>query len=147
MFTLLRQLFHRPTFGENYVPQAGRYYAFRYNEKYYKIFKVLVVDKIDNDIFGVHICQYGRLFRFRPRFINPDKPEKLMVHFKPQSDETTLGAMLRNLKSDEMTISHLPYTYGAWLDMFPRFICNGNVSERELDGYYHWKEARGGYWD
>ena len=47
--------------------------------------------------------------------------------------------------SERFGIVHIAVLYNSFKNAEPKFIMNGIVSERELEGYKIWKNAKGGY--
>jgi hypothetical protein len=106
------------------VFKAGTYFSVAESEFGYSIGKILVADE-----WGVHICLFSNHYLLQPDII---KPEELFMSSK-EDDPKRFG------------IIHIPLLYSSFKKSEPKFIMNGIVSERELEGYKIWKEARGGY--
>ena len=104
--------------------KAGTYFSVAESELGYRIGKILIADE-----WGVHICLFSNHYLLRPDII---KPEELYMNSK-ENDSERFG------------IVHIAVLYNSFKNAEPKFIMNGIVSERELEGYKIWKNAKGGY--
>ena len=105
------------------TPLAGAVYSVDDGEGRYGIAKVLVVDQD-----GVHIRLYKNKFGERP--------------FRVDVSSLDLGSIHG---PDGFGMGHLPLTHAAFSAWEPVFLVATGVDDEELEGYFYWKEAQGGY--
>lgn len=119
---LLIILFTQSAIAENWV--EGAIYSAPY-ESGYTIVKVL---KLDTG--GVHLRLYSNLYPNRPN----------------QVDEAKLFmAGVGQDKNVPLSMGHLPISHQSAATWRMEFIQQSVVTKEELEGYYMWKEAEGGY--
>jgi hypothetical protein len=103
--------------------KIGALYSVNDGEGWYRIAKVLVVEKD-----GVHIRLYKNKFKSRPPGIEFASLSLGSIHDK-----------------DGFGMGHLPLTHRAFVAWQPVLISEGSVSEEELDGYREWQNAKAGF--
>ena len=104
-------------------PQPGALYTDDDGEGFYRVAKVLVIDKD-----GVHIRLYKNKWKERPQIID--------------TNVLSLGSVI---DKDGFGMGHLPLSKRSFAAWKPMVIGQEEVKKDELDGYDMWKEGGGGY--
>ena len=105
------------------TPQKGALYSVDDGEGFFRVAKVLAVDP-----GGVHVRLYKNRFTVRPATTDPSKLDLGTIH-----------------DPDGFGMGHLPLTHRAFAAWLPVCLSVGSVTEEELDGYWEWQSAQGGY--
>jgi|SRR3990172_4245945 len=104
-------------------PQIGGLYSVDDGEGWFRIAKVLVIDKQ-----GVHVRLFKNRWKDRPISVDVSTLSLGTIHDK-----------------DGFGMGHLPLTKSAFQAWRPVLIKITNVADSELDGYKEWLRSGGGY--
>jgi hypothetical protein len=102
--------------------RVGGLYSTQEGKGQFDVVKILAVDPD-----AVHVRIYKEKYLFRPASVDPAS--------------LTLGKLK---DKDGFSIGHLPLSWQTFASWDPVFLSQQAVSDKELEGYKAWKEAKGG---
>lgn len=123
-----------------HTPQPGDYYSILYASNGVRVAKVLATDDT-----GLHLRIFADDFEERPASI--DAAGLRLGYEVREGEENGLAGFLEALSSGVfLGMGHMPVRWETFQGMEPVFIQDGIVEDSELEGYYEWENANGGYW-